>query len=646
MKDSTLLTDSDSFYRTLVDSFDVGLFSCDIQGNIFFFNEKAEKLWGQEPSDRVKFFGFYRAWYPDGSAVNPENSPVAQSIREGRPRWNVEMWAERPDGSKFYASLSTELLRDSQGKLLGAVGMIRDITDDMASAKNFLAGEVRYRKFLQTLPVATYLCDNTGRITLFNDAAVRQWGREPDSGDRWSGAWKMYAVDGKSISPQDFPLARTVEEGHPENGAVVIMEKPDGTKSWILVQAGIMPGPTGKPEGGIAMLIDVTNGKESEHNLEEIVEGLRMAVDAAEMGTWEMDLATGLTLTSERHRNIMGYSQDSAWTRDQYLARVHSEDLDRVQKEFDKAIESGKLFYEARIVRPEGNVRWIRVNGITIYSHGTPVRMLGTIVDITEQRAASEDLEKTVAIGTKQLRRLNKQLEKSNHELEQFAYIASHDLQEPLRKIQTFTTLVENVDGESARRKYLNKIREEAQGMSALVRDVLMFSRLSAIPEFDSVDLNQIVDDMKAELTTIIAEKKATITAGQLPMVMGIPRQLTQLISNIVHNSLKFCTAAPDIRITARPPSVNDRQMHPRLRSDREYIILAIQDNGIGFDEKYSEQIFQIFQRLNPREAYPGNGIGLALCKKIVENHHGAISASSAPGIGTTISIILPAPRP
>lgn len=325
------------------------------------------------------------------------------------------------------------------------------------------------------------------------------------------------------------------------------------------------------------------------------------------------------------------------------MSIIHRDDKPMVNDLFSRALVSGTLFFEARVVRQDKSVRWIRVNGVTLYANGNASRMIGTTLDITPHREVSEQLEQKVARRTRELTRLNKLLEKSNHDLEQFAYIASHDLQEPLRKIQTFATLAENVDNEAGRKKYLSKVRDEAQGMSALVRDVLTFSRLSAIPEFSKVNLNQVVDEVRADLSLLIAETGATVSSTELPDVMGIQRQLGQLLTNLISNSLKFVRGRPEVHITCREVPKDEVAALPTLQPGREYVQIMVQDNGIGFEQRYADQIFNIFQRLNPREAYPGNGVGLALCKKIAENHNGAISAKSTPGKGTVVYVTLPA---
>ena len=644
MRDPSLTTGRDMPYEALLSTLRVGLYTCNIQGNITFFDERAEVLWGYRPSTDVRFWAFHKSWQPDGKEILPDNSPMAVAIREGRTFHGLEMWVEQPDGNRYFAGISIDLIRNETGTVVGAAAMIRDITDEKAAAKGFITdSERRYRSLIKTLPVAAYVCDLEGHVTLYNDAAVRLWGREPTEEDRWCGSLRIYTLDGKPIAPEDCPMALTVKSGRPVGDEVLLLEQPDGTILHILPRPRPLFDPAGNLEGGVNVLIDISHEKRSQQILEESINRLNLAVNAAELGTWDLDLASGTIVTSERHRKIMGLEKEGLWTREDCMKSIHREDAPMVDELFHRALESGTLFFEARVVQQDQSVRWIRANAVTLYANGKASRMIGTTLDITPQREISEQLEQKVARRTRELTRLNALLEKSNRDLEQFAYIASHDLQEPLRKIQTFATLAENVDNDVGRRKYLAKVREEAQGMSALVRDVLTFSRLSAIPEFTKVDLNEVVAEVKADLAPLISETEATITSTDLPEVMGIERQLGQLLSNLITNSLKFANARPEVSITYRVLPREEVSKLPGLQPGREYIQLIVKDHGIGFEQRYADQIFNIFQRLNPREAYPGNGVGLALCKKIAENHNGTISAKSTLGQGTEMYVTLPA---
>jgi signal transduction histidine kinase/uncharacterized membrane protein affecting hemolysin expression len=249
-----------------------------------------------------------------------------------------------------------------------------------------------------------------------------------------------------------------------------------------------------------------------------------------------------------------------------------------------------------------------------------------------------------VMTANEKLKLLNSELEKSNRDLEQFAYVASHDLQEPLRKIQIFAELSENnLSHPEALKKYLHKINSAAFRMSELIKAVLNYSRLSrGGNELVEIDLNAIVANIRADLELVIEEKKAQITTNHLPTIFGSKLQVHQLFLNLITNSLKFTEGPPRISITASLVPAGQQRPGVVFKRDGAYYELVFRDNGIGFEQQYADQIFAIFQRLHTADQYAGTGIGLALCKKIVENHQGAITVHSQPGQGTAFFVYLP----
>lgn len=254
--------------------------------------------------------------------------------------------------------------------------------------------------------------------------------------------------------------------------------------------------------------------------------------------------------------------------------------------------------------------------------------------DITGIMEANEKLEK-----------VNVELMKSNRDLEQFAYVASHDLQEPLRKIQTFTQLLgDNLNDEILIKKYQDKISQSSGRMKQLIQDMLNFSRISNSEEaFVDTDLDDILENLIIDFELLLRETQAQINYPELPTIKGIPLQLSQLFANIINNSIKYTERPPVIDITCEKLTVDEVKGYDRLDPDRVYYKIEFQDNGIGFEPQYSEQIFAIFQRLHGKQTYSGTGIGLALCKKIVENHEGLIFAEGVPNEGSRFTIILPA---
>ncbi|RAJ94128.1 PAS domain S-box-containing protein [Larkinella arboricola] len=266
------------------------------------------------------------------------------------------------------------------------------------------------------------------------------------------------------------------------------------------------------------------------------------------------------------------------------------------------------------------------------------------LTDLTAQKQTQALLKST----NEALALANKALYRSNESLEQFAYVASHDLQEPLRKIQQFGDLLKSQyetqlqDGVN----YLERMQSAASRMSTLIRALLTYSRISTLHKSTAlISLNQVIDAVLTDLELVITEKKAIIEIDELPPILGDALQLGQLFQNLLSNSLKFGQAGQTPHITIRYQSVAASDLpaglHPAQPAAR-YHQIAVNDNGVGFDEKYLDRIFQVFQRLHGRSEYAGTGIGLAICQKVVDNHGGAITAVSQPGQGATFLIYLP----
>ena len=362
-------------------------------------------------------------------------------------------------------------------------------------------------------------------------------------------------------------------------------------------------------------------------------------------------------MANEQYLEISGRSEVVGKT----LKEVFPELVDNiVPGMLDQVLETGTPVFgnefEVKISRL-GKSETVYINFVYSPFRDMDGRIIGVIVVaidvtgmVTAKKVLEENearLEKDVQKRTEELSRINEALRHSNKELEQFAFVTSHDLQEPLRKIQTFAYLLRERNQQKLDEKsdgYFNKLLNAANRMKTLINELLNFSRLINAGDYLKVDLNEIRKNVESDFELTIAEKNVTIKSDDLPEIDAIPLQMNQLFTNLLGNALKFSSSErkPEIIISSRifTPAETDR--FPALAKDAKHLQITFTDNGIGFDNAYKERIFEMFQRLNERSVYEGTGIGLALCSRIVANHHGAIYADGTEGVGATFHVILP----
>lgn len=323
---------------------------------------------------------------------------------------------------------------------------------------------------------------------------------------------------------------------------------------------------------------------------------------------------------------------------------VHPGDVP-VYEKWKEAVEACRpLEMEARIRElSTGQYRFHLLRAKPVRIEGKLIKWVGTFTDIQEQKSLNEVLERKVADRTRELLEINRELEMSNNDLQQFASVASHDLKEPLRKIQVFGSMIksrEKINETTA--SYIEKIMVASQRMTTLINDLLSFARLSESLVYQQVDVHQIIDDILVDLELSIQEKNAEIHVAGIPCIEAIPSLIRQLFQNIISNALKFSKPdqQPVIEITA--DLINIPVIDSPAVEHGDFCRIKVSDNGIGFDDRYAEKIFTLFRRLNSRESYEGTGIGLAIAKKIVDKHNGLIIAKSRINEGASFIIILP----
>jgi two-component system, LuxR family, sensor kinase FixL len=375
----------------------------------------------------------------------------------------------------------------------------------------------------------------------------------------------------------------------------------------------------------------------AEHNL------LRSIIDTIPDHVWVKDSEGRYILDNESHRQLLTRTGDAETKGRTVFDYFPAEAAARYDDDDRFVLETGEniLNREHPLTNQEGKESWFQTTKVPLRdAHGRIIGLVGISADITERKADEE-----------KLRRFAGQLQQSNAELQNFASVASHDLQEPLRKIQAFGGRLRVKCGAALGAQgmdYLERMEGAAQRMQVLIQDLLKLSRVTsrALP-FETCALQEIVAAVVSDLEVAIADKSARVEVEQLPTIMGDPMQMRQLFQNLISNALKFQRAGetPRVTVMARVFPATERTIAGAVPGD-EICEISVQDNGIGFDARFAEQIFVVFQRLHTRSEYEGTGIGLAVCRKITDRHGGTIVAHSAEGKGATFTVTLPLKQP
>jgi hypothetical protein len=388
--------------------------------------------------------------------------------------------------------------------------------------------------------------------------------------------------------------------------------------------------------GFIKINNDVGILKKTNADLRITTEAFRHAEEIGNFSSWQWHIDSNEYIFSDNQYGLLGVAPHSFEpTIANFLKFVHPDDrhiiTEGVKTATDERKPSGAFF---RIIRSDGELRYFKAVAKLTEFHDNMV-FIGINIDITEQYLSNIALEER-----------NNELEQSNTELASFNHIASHDLQEPLRKIQTFISRIDEKESNTfsdSTKEYFEKIQLSAKKMRTLIDDLLIFSRITKAEKiFRKSDLNVLLENARQELMPDIEDKKATIRSVDLPVLNVISFQIRQLFINLLGNSLKYTRPGilPLIIIDCEVVSCVD---YPFLKnSSLWYYKISFNDNGLGFEQQYAESLFLLFYRLNQKSDFPGSGIGLSICKKIVENHSGYIIAEGKPDVGATFTVFLP----
>ncbi|MCG2460113.1 PAS domain-containing protein [Flavobacteriaceae bacterium F89] len=423
----------------------------------------------------------------------------------------------------------------------------------------------------------------------------------------------------------------------------------DQSLHWKEVKGKVFYDANDQPERMLGTVRDITEERNFHQQLLEREEKFRLLADSMPQHIWTADLEGNLNYFN---RSVFDYSGLTLkqLNKNGWIQIVHPDDRKENIKQWKHAISTGNDFlFEHRFRRHNGEYRWQLSRAIPQKDADGAIKMwVGTSTDIQDQKMFTSKLEKMVRRRTNELRQKNMDLEKINEELQSFVYISSHDLQEPLRKIQIFASRI--IETEYAAlsengRNYFKRMQRSANRMQNLIQDLIAYSRTNAQEiKFEVVDLLEIIEAVKETLSEELEQNDVTIKLKNNCEVKIIPVQFNQVMLNLVSNSIKFSGADHPIIIKIDCEIVAGKRIAiASLNDKKQYCHIRYSDNGIGFDQQYSGKIFEVFQRLHSKEEYTGTGIGLAIVKKIIENHDGIILAKGELNRGATFDIYIPA---
>jgi two-component system, LuxR family, sensor kinase FixL len=491
-----------------------------------------------------------------------------------------------------------------------------------------------YGTLIEALPHHVFFKDRDSVFLSVNSAFAADFGKRPQDFLGKSDFHlfpaelaEKYAADDRRI--MDAGQAETFEEVNVVHGRRRYVEV---TKSPVRDESGNVIGLLG-------IFTDVTARREAEEELKRSRSFLNSVVDNLPIPVF-IKRASDLRFVLW---NKVGASMTGHAAAD-YLGKTDHDFFAKEEADFfvarDREVLAKRelLEIEEWMQTPHRGTRVFRTRKVPILAdNGEPEFLLGIFEDITERKAAEEKLKQFAA-----------QLEHNNRELQDFAYVASHDLQEPLRKVRAFGDRLKTNCGASLSddgKDYLERMLNAARRMQTLIEDLLAFSRVTTRGQpFVKVDLSQVAREVISDLEVRIEQQQGRVEVATLPVIDADPTQMRQLLQNLIGNALKFSRkdVLPVVKVSARPLEVAaSKSAGPQ----QETIQLLVEDNGIGFDEKYLDRIFTVFQRLHGRGEYEGTGVGLAICRKIAVRHGGDITAKSQPGTGATFIVTLPVTR-
>jgi len=552
--------------------------------------------------------------------------------------WHGEIKNKAKDGSFYWVDTTIVPFLNDQGKPRQYVAIRADITERKKIEEQLRTSlqEVGDLKAALDEHAIVAMTDAQGRITFVNDkfCEISKYSREELLG-------QDHRIINSGFHSTEFirDLWTTIAHGKVWHGEIKNKAK-DGSFYWVDTTIVPFLKENGKPRQYVAIRTDITERKRNEESLRDTQARLNSTLSAGSIGTWTWDLTHDRLFADEFTARMFSLEPEAAAAglpAEAYLRALHEEDRPGVVAALERAVETcGRYDIEYRVCRPDGECSWLQARGrVEGDEAGKALHFHGAVMDITERKEAQEKVRRLNEELEQRVIQRTAELEIANKELEAFSYSVSHDLRAPLRAVDGFSQAVLEDYGEQLPeegRHYLATIRGGAQRMGALIDDLLTFSRLSRLPlNKRSVDPKRVVRETLEELGFPIEGRAVEMRIGDLPLCQGDAALLKQLWLNLLSNALKYTRQ--------REPAVIEVGCTP---DDNEQAnVYFVRDNGAGFDMRYADKLFGVFQRLHRAEDFEGTGVGLAIVQRIVHRHGGRVWAEAALDQGATFYFTL-----
>ncbi|MCX7670069.1 MAG: PAS domain S-box protein [Anaerolineae bacterium] len=626
------LANERTLLRTLIDHLPDAVFAKDLAGRKTLANPAELRRMGFSAEAEALGKTDFEVYPAEQAAVFYASDQ--QIFRTGEPILDHEQQVTLPDGHQIWQSVSKVPLRDSTGQIVGLIGIGHDITERKRAELALRMSERRFRDLFQNMPACCFTYDRNGVIQDWNHACEVLYG------------WTAEQAIGKSMFDlfvQEKNVALTqrnlaaVFQGQMIEGAEFEDRRADGSVCTVLANEYPLWNSEGQIEAGICVELDITERKRMEEALRQEKDRAQRYLDTAAVMMLALDVEGKITLVNKKTCEVLGYRAEELIGADWFATCLPVADQQATRHYFMELLSSHAAiptYHENPVMTRTGEERWIAWhNTVLTDESGRIVGILSSGEDITERRRMEDQLRATLVA-----------LQRANADLERFSYVAAHDLQEPLRMVASYAQLLGmryrgKLDADAD--DFIDYMVEGASRMQQLLFDLMEYARAGLMePQLRPTDADLVLRTALRNLELAIVERGALIESEPLPLVWADPGQLTHVFEHLISNAIKFCeNRPPHVRISARPAPPNGASSAPGTR----FWEFAVQDNGIGIEPQYYERIFVAFQRLHGRQRYAGSGLGLSLCKRIIERHGGRMWVASTPGQGSTFYFTLPA---